>query len=213
MRLSVVGDRSPSFVGDRSPSVVGDRSSRPTQSTPTSWEPRALTHIHNGFPTRTPLVAARGQRFHFGCNTEHTWRRPCSCFCITELESQLGHGWFDKLDSVSDAQLESVGASLCGKKVANVTHPGDLWLKGDARTSVLTVIKEGFQVLETKGHHRIYVVDPAKAHSTTVHGNTVVINTKVGSKWELEETFAAAHEPSSSFRHGAVSVLHNRTFE
>ncbi len=73
-----------------------------------------------------------------------------------------------------------MGASLCGKKVANVTHPGDLWLKGDSKTTVLTVIKEGFQVLEAKGHHRIFVVDPAKAHSTTVQGNTVVINIKVG---------------------------------
>ncbi len=27
---------------------------------------------------------------------------------------------------------------------------GDLWLKGDAKTTVLTVIKEGFQVLEPK---------------------------------------------------------------
>jgi hypothetical protein len=32
----------------------------------------------------------------------------------------------------------------------------------------------------SQGHHRIFVVDPAKAHSVTVSGNTVVINIKVG---------------------------------
>lgn len=30
-----------------------------------------------------------------------------------------------------------------------------------------------------QGHHRIFVVDPAKAHTVTVHGSTVVINIKV----------------------------------
>ncbi|EFJ45381.1 hypothetical protein VOLCADRAFT_109874 [Volvox carteri f. nagariensis] len=101
---------------------------------------------------------------------------------MQELESQLGHGWFDRLAQIKASELEAIGSSLCSKKVYTVTHPGDLWLKGDSKTTVLTVIKEGFQVLEPKGHHRIFVVDPAKAHTVTVHGSTVVINIKPGSE-------------------------------
>ncbi|GFR43787.1 hypothetical protein Agub_g4904 [Astrephomene gubernaculifera] len=100
---------------------------------------------------------------------------------MQELDAQLGKSWFDRLGQLTAAELQAVGASMCAKKVSNVTHPGDLWLKGDSKTTVLTVIKEGFQVLESKGHHRIYVVDPAKAHSITVSGSTVVINIKPGS--------------------------------
>ncbi len=107
---------------------------------------------------------------------EHLLLWPCP---PAELEAQLHHGWFERLEHITTTQLESVGAALFGKRVHTITHPGDLWLKGDSKTTVLTVIKEGFQVLETKGHHRIYVVDPSKGHSTTVHGNTVVINIKV----------------------------------
>ncbi|PNW75473.1 hypothetical protein CHLRE_12g528000v5 [Chlamydomonas reinhardtii] len=101
---------------------------------------------------------------------------------MQELETQLGHGWFERMSTIKAAELEAVGSAVCAKKVHTVTHPGDLWLKGDAKTTVLTVIKEGFQVLEPKGHHRIFVVDPAKAHSVTVSGNTVVINIKPGSE-------------------------------
>ncbi|KAG2498893.1 hypothetical protein HYH03_003084 [Edaphochlamys debaryana] len=101
---------------------------------------------------------------------------------MTELDSQLGKGWFERLSSIKAAELEAVGTSVTSKKVASVTHPGDLWLKGDSKTTVLTVIKEGFQVLEPKGHHRIFVVDPAKAHTVTVSGATVVINIKPGTE-------------------------------
>ncbi|PNH12790.1 SNF1-related protein kinase regulatory subunit gamma-1-like [Tetrabaena socialis] len=101
---------------------------------------------------------------------------------MLELESQLGHGWFDRLSAITAAELDAVGSTVCLKKVHTATHPGDLWLKGDAKTTVLTVIKEGFQVLEPKGHHRIFVVDPAKAHTMTVSGQTVVINIKPGTE-------------------------------
>ncbi|KXZ52801.1 hypothetical protein GPECTOR_8g188 [Gonium pectorale] len=101
---------------------------------------------------------------------------------MQELESQLGHGWFDRMSQIKASELEPVGTNVTAKKVHTVTHPGDLWLKGDQKTTVLTVIKEGFQVLEPKGHHRIFVVDPAKAHTITVHGATVVINIKPGTE-------------------------------
>nr|AAA96956.1 protein kinase [Chlamydomonas reinhardtii] len=83
---------------------------------------------------------------------------------MQELETQLGHGWFERMSTIKAADVEAVGTAVCAKKVHTVTHPGDLWLKGDAKTTVLTVIKEGFQVLDRKGHHRIFVVDPRKAH-------------------------------------------------
>mmetsp|Transcript_11200 Transcript_11200/g.20275 ORF Transcript_11200/g.20275 Transcript_11200/m.20275 type:complete len:403 (-) Transcript_11200:1907-3115(-) len=98
------------------------------------------------------------------------------------LESILGNKWFEKVGSVTKDDLESVGKTLGSKKVTSICHEGDLWLKGDEKTTVLTVIREGFRVLDTKGHHRIFVVDPAKSHSTTVQGQTVVINIKPGSE-------------------------------
>jgi predicted RNA binding protein YcfA (HicA-like mRNA interferase family) len=44
-------------------------------------------------------------------------------------------------------------------------------MKGDANTTMMSVLREGFQIEQTRVHHRIYVCDPAKvcvvlSHST-----------------------------------------------
>lgn len=35
-------------------------------------------------------------------------------------------------------------------------------MKGDASTNLMAVLREGFQIEQTRVHHRIYVCDPAK---------------------------------------------------
>ncbi len=35
-------------------------------------------------------------------------------------------------------------------------------MKGDAGTTLMSVLREGFQIEQTRVHHRIYVCDPAK---------------------------------------------------
>ncbi len=39
-------------------------------------------------------------------------------------------------------------------------------MKGDASTTLMSVLREGFQIEQTRVHHRIYVCDPAKVRST-----------------------------------------------
>jgi hypothetical protein len=41
---------------------------------------------------------------------------------MQELESQLSHGWFERMGSLTAAELETVGAAVGSKKVASVTH-------------------------------------------------------------------------------------------
>lgn len=35
-------------------------------------------------------------------------------------------------------------------------------MRGDASTTLMSVLREGFQIENTRVHHRIYVCDPAK---------------------------------------------------
>jgi hypothetical protein len=44
----------------------------------------------------------------------------------------------------------------------DVGAEADLWMKGDANTTMMSVLREGFQIEQTRVHHRIYVCDPAK---------------------------------------------------
>lgn len=53
--------------------------------------------------------------------------------------------------SVASMPTHTPFAGTCSRCMLHCTATaGDLWLKGDAKTTVLTVIKEGFQVLEKK---------------------------------------------------------------
>lgn len=61
----------------------------------------------------------------------------------------------------------------------------DLWMKGDATTTLMSVLREGFQIENTRVHHRIYVCDPAKAtHRVAQTGATTVVNITEGTESE-----------------------------
>lgn len=34
----------------------------------------------------------------------------------------LGHNWFERVSAVTKSDLETVGANLAAKKIANITH-------------------------------------------------------------------------------------------
>lgn len=51
------------------------------------------------------------------------WTNPDRPFSTcTELETQLGHGWFERMSTIKAAELEAVGSAVCAKKVHTVTH-------------------------------------------------------------------------------------------
>lgn len=82
---------------------------------------------------------------------------------VRNLEANLGEGYLDNLAEVSAEELNTIGAFYASKSAATVLHEADLWMKGDASTTLMAVLREGFQIEQTRVHHRIYVCDPSKA--------------------------------------------------
>lgn len=79
----------------------------------------------------------------------------------------------------------------------------DLWMKGDASTNLMSVLREGFHIDKVRVHHRIFVCDPAKAtHRVSANGNVSVVNIQDGS----EKDAASAWKPTVSSRGCGVRV-------
>ncbi|KAJ9518243.1 hypothetical protein QJQ45_010149 [Haematococcus lacustris] len=110
---------------------------------------------------------------------------------VRNLEANLGEGYLDNLSGVSAEELNGLGTFYASKPAASVLHEADLWMKGDAATTLMAVLREGFQIEQTRVHHRIYVCDPAKAshHVSTGAANgsapaPTVVNIPLGSEKE-----------------------------
>mmetsp|Transcript_12252 Transcript_12252/g.29870 ORF Transcript_12252/g.29870 Transcript_12252/m.29870 type:complete len:380 (-) Transcript_12252:561-1700(-) len=105
---------------------------------------------------------------------------------VRNLEANLGEGYLDDLKSVSAEELDSLGNFFASKPAESALHEADLWMKGDHTTTLISVLREGFQIENTRVHHRIYVCDPAKA-SHVIKGQGLaptVVNITAGSEKE-----------------------------
>lgn len=109
---------------------------------------------------------------------------------VKNLEANLGEGYLDNLSEVSAEELNTIGAFYASKPASGVLHEADLWMKGDANTTLMSVLREGFQIEQTRVHHRIYVCDPSKAShrvasmSTGTGPSPTVINITEGTEKE-----------------------------
>mmetsp|Transcript_4244 Transcript_4244/g.7022 ORF Transcript_4244/g.7022 Transcript_4244/m.7022 type:complete len:393 (-) Transcript_4244:651-1829(-) len=103
---------------------------------------------------------------------------------VRSLDANLGEGYLDDLTTLSVEELTGLGSFFSNKPAESVLHEADLWMRGDASTTLMSVLREGFQIEQTRVHHRIYVCDPAKAthlitcpsseNGKTIAGPTVV---------------------------------------
>lgn len=83
---------------------------------------------------------------------------------IRNLEANLGEGYLDDLSTVTADELNSLGAFFSSKPAESALHEADLWMKGDHTTTLMSVLREGFYIENTRVHHRIFVCDPAKSN-------------------------------------------------
>lgn len=100
---------------------------------------------------------------------------------MNEMDTNLGEHWVDNISEISAAKLQEIGAHFTSRTITSMIHAGDLWLRGDDKTSLMSVILEGFAIKENKAHHRIFVCDPTKAASIDIHDKTTVLNFEAGS--------------------------------
>lgn len=102
------------------------------------------------------------------------------------MEANLGENYAENIESVSASEMDNIGKFFAEKNVGSILHDADLWLKGEASTNLMTVVKRGFCINGPKVHHRIYICDPAKpSHTLTKRGGqTTVINIAPGSEKE-----------------------------
>jgi len=91
--------------------------------------------------------------------------------------------WFEKIDSLTPADLVAVAEEFTKAQVGKVQHAGDLWLlSADDHSTLLDAVMESFRIHDRAVHHRLFVCSNAHEQKSNVQGNTTVVNITPGSE-------------------------------
>jgi len=106
------------------------------------------------------------------------------------LVANLGDNFVDEIEkgNVSVDEMNNVGFFFIGKEVSSLQHDSTTWMRGDASSTLLNVVVDGFQIRGPKVHHRIYLCDPNKPNTKVMKKSpsamTIVINVEEGTEKE-----------------------------
>jgi CBS domain-containing protein len=91
--------------------------------------------------------------------------------------------WFEKIESITPADIIAVATEFTKQTVDKVQHAGDLWLlNADDASTLLDAVMESFRIQDRAVHHRLFVCSNAREQKSNTVANTTVINITPGSE-------------------------------